>query len=64
MKVKLNTNLVPMFSGTYETLWEVIETDDNGKELPVDYDRKEFMRSIIMAYNEHTKDIVEFLAIP
>ncbi len=54
MTIKLNTNLVPLFSGTYETIWSVEEYADNGDELEVDYNHEDLMKSIAEAYQDHT----------
>ena len=64
IKIELNTNLIPIFSGTYESIWEVRETDDNGNELPVDYKHEELMQSIVSEYQDHAKWIVKELNIP
>ena len=63
MKTTLNTNLVPLFSGTYESIWEVYETDDQGNELPVDYNQADFMASIASEYQKHNAYIKSELAI-
>ena len=63
MIYKLNTNLVPLFSGTYETQWDIEEIDDNGDELPASYDFNEFMRGIAHEYANHVQFIREELAI-
>lgn len=63
MIVKLNTNLVPIFSGTYETMWEVSETDDDGNEVMVEYEFRDLMKSIVEAYNDRRDDIVRDLEI-
>ena len=57
MQVKLNTNLVPLFSGTYESIWEVLEVADDGEELEVDYDLKDLLSSIASVYQENAEYI-------
>ena len=64
IKIELNTNLIPIFSGTYENIWEVRETSDNGEELPVDYNHGDLMASIVSEYQDHAKWIVKELNIP
>ncbi len=64
MIYKLNTNLVPIFSGTYETRWEIEETDNDGNELPVSYDFKAMLKSIAEAYNDNADYIKSELNIP
>lgn len=56
--IELNTNLVPLFSGTYETQWDIQEYDDDGNELEIDYDSKDFMKGIINVYRENEKNIL------
>lgn len=51
MKIPMNTGLTRFFSGTYYTEWDVHEYDDNCEELPVEYDFKDFMKSIALAYS-------------
>ena len=63
MTVKLNTNLVPIFSGTYNTPWEVEAHNDNGDELYCEYDFSEFMTSIQEAYEAKSLDIVRDLEL-
>ena len=64
MKIKLNTNLVPIFSGTYETQWDVIETNDNGDEMNVVYDHNDLMKSIANEYQNHADYILSEFEIP
>jgi len=65
MKIQLNTNLVPMFSGTYESMWEVVEYNEDGtEEVNVDYEHKDLMRSIAEAYRERTDYIKSELNCP
>ena len=59
MKIKLNTNLIPIFSGTYESMWEVEEIENNGDCLPVDYEQKDLLRSIAQVYQENEEAICE-----
>lgn len=64
MKIELNTNLVRIFTGTYNTIWEIVESADNGDELAIEYDFNEFMGSIVQTYQEERKNIVGALNIP
>jgi hypothetical protein len=64
MIAKLNTNLIPIFNGTYETEWEVEEWDDQGEEVPVDYNQQDLMKSIAGVYHDNEKQILEALAVP
>ncbi len=64
MKYELNTNLVPLFSGTYETWWDVSETDDEGEELEVEYDQQELMKSIAQVYAKKEKYILSEFNCP
>lgn len=63
MKIKLNTSLVPFFTGCYENIWEVRETDDDGNELEVEYDFKDMMKSIVEAYTNHEDEILRDLEV-
>jgi len=63
MKLQLNTNLIPIFSGTYGTNWEVTECNDDGDELELDYKHEDLMRSIMGVYQENSKDIVKDLGV-
>lgn len=62
MKIKMNTGLIHLFSGTYGTEWEPRELDNNGEELPLKYDFGEMMKSIARCYDAHDTDIVAALA--
>ena len=58
MKVTLNTNLVPMFSGTYESIWDIVEYNEEGtEEVMVDYDQQDFMASIASVYQDNEEQI-------
>ena len=58
MKTILNTNLVPMFSGTYESIWDIVEYNEEGtEEVMVDYDQQDFMASIASAYQDNELQI-------
>ena len=57
-KYKLNTSMIRIFSGTYNTIWEVLETDDDGNEIDVDYDFDKFMLSIVEEYQGHEAEIL------
>jgi hypothetical protein len=64
MKYRLNTNLIPFFSGTYETIWQVIEyddDDDDGNELNIDYDHRDLMKSIVTVFKENENYILKEL---
>lgn len=63
MNIKLNTNLLPIFSGTYETFWEVNEYSDDGEELPVKYKHKDLLASIAEEYQNHAEYILSELGI-
>jgi len=63
MKVKLNTNLVPLFGGTYESYWDITECDDNGNELYVDYDLEELLKGIARTYQSYADYIRQELDI-
>lgn len=58
MTIELNTNLLQIFSGTYESMWEVFEYDDNGEELDINYTMPDLMRSIVEAYSDRSLDMV------
>lgn len=58
---ELNTNLIPMFSGTYESMWEPQEYADNGDEVYCDYKHEDLMRSIAKAYNNYSDNILRDL---
>ncbi len=65
MKLLLNTNLIPMFNGTYETEWEITEYNEEGtEEVDVDYDFQDFMKSIAEAYHGHEEQILKSLKAP
>jgi|SRR3990172_3255987 len=64
MKYTLNTNLIPLFRGTYNTEWDVCETDDEGNEQEVEYDFKELMASIAQAYQKNEAYILSELNCP
>jgi hypothetical protein len=67
-KYELNSNLIPLFSGTYETQWQPEEYDNNGNELYLEYNLSDLMKSIVDAYksqelqiNRDLKEVVPFL---
>lgn len=65
MITEFNTSLLQdLFSGTYETIWEVTDTDDEGNELDCNYDFQEFMKSIAEAYQGYQEKMVKELGIP
>lgn len=57
-KIELNTNLVPLFRGTYESMWEIEE-----QEYRTEYDFKEFMQSIADEYENQSLNIKQALGI-
>ena len=52
--IELNTNLIPIFGGTYNTEWEVYEIDDDNQELDLDYKFEDLMKSILKAYQDQS----------
>jgi len=64
MQLQLNTNLIPIFSGTYETRWEVSEYNDNGDEIEVDYKHDALMQSIAQEYQHNADHILSELNTP
>lgn len=65
MIYKLSTNLVSIFSGTYETQWEVMEDSDTaGGVSEACYNHNELMQSIAGVYAEHAEMIKDELSIP
>ena len=63
-EIQLNTNLVPLFHGTYESIWEVSEYNEEGtEELAVEYNQKDLMQSITDAYKRNQKDILSEIGI-
>lgn len=64
-KAELNTNLLPIFSGTYCSLWEVVEYNDNGDELETEYTQESLMGSIVEAYQSQeinmSRDITQVI---
>ena len=58
---ELNSNLIPLFRGTYETMWGVNEYEDNGDEIEVEYNSSDFMKSIIDAYINNQESILRDL---
>ena len=61
--VELNTNVVGFFSGTYGTVWEVRDTDEEGNELDVEYNFQEMLKSIVSAYESETPQILRDLKL-
>lgn len=60
----LNTSMIDgIFTGTYENIWEVEDHDDDGHEPYIDYDFKEFMQSIVHAYQNEEEYIKDELNI-
>lgn len=64
MKIGLNTGLIPLFSGTYNTIWDVTEYSDDGEELDIQYEFKDLMQSIADTYKDHAEEIKEALGVP
>lgn len=64
MKLLLNTNLIPIFSGTYENMWEVREYADSGDELTPDYKQKDLLKSIAGIYQGNEEGIRKILGVP
>ena len=58
-KYELSSNLIPIFSGTYETIWQVNECNDNGDEIEIEYNHKDLMFSIADLYHDEQKYITE-----
>lgn len=58
MKVKMNTGLIPIFSGTYYTQWRITEYDEDGQELDLEYKFSEFMDGIAKAYDADSPQIL------
>lgn len=63
MNLKLNTNLIPIFSGTYENIWEPEEINDDGESLPLDYEQKDLLSSIAGVYQENEEAICKTFGI-
>lgn len=61
--IKLNTGLIPLFSGTYNTIWEIQETDEQGNELTTKYDFKDFMKGIASVYKNKEDYILSELNV-
>jgi YD repeat-containing protein len=60
MKYLLNTNLVPIFSGTYDNFWEITDYNEDGdQELEVNYDKQDFLRGIASVYQDHSEWILK-----
>ena len=66
---ELSSNLIPIFSGTYETIWNITEYDDNGsEELEIEYNHADLMYSIADLYHDEQdyitnefKEVVPFI---
>jgi hypothetical protein len=62
MQIELNTGMVNgIFSGTYNTLWEVYDCDDEGNEVEVEYEFNDFMKSILETYQDKKDAILSDL---
>jgi hypothetical protein len=55
--LELNTGLFRIFNGCYQSIWEIQDIDDDGNELEVEYNFKDFMKGIANAYNSQTFQI-------
>lgn len=62
--IEMNTNLIDVFSGTYESIWEIRDCDENGNEINCNYDHRELMQSIVKAYKQSEESLVRDLDIP
>lgn len=57
---EMTTGLIHgVFHGTYESIWEVVDTSDSGDEIQTDYKFSEFMDTIAHAYQNHEDKILE-----
>jgi len=61
---ELNTNLIRLFGGTYESQWEITEIADNGEELEVEYKHNDLMAGIAREYQNHASEIVRDIELP
>ena len=65
MNLKTNTSLLPgIFGGTYESIWDIVEYDDDGNELMTEYDFNDLMESIAHEYQNHSGEIMETISCP
>ena len=60
----MNSNLIRVFSGTYENMWDVQEWNDEGDELAIDYKFDDLMKSIVSVYKDNEKHILTEMNIP
>lgn len=56
--IKLHTRLFPIFTGTYENIWEITDIDDDNNELEIEYDFKDFLKGIANAYQDEQKGLM------
>jgi hypothetical protein len=64
MKIEnLNTQMIKMFGGTYDSLWIVDECDDEGNEIDTLYEQKDIMISILGTYQARAKRIVKDMGL-
>lgn len=72
MTIELNTGMVNnIFNGTYNSIWDIEEADcqecaNEGVncEHGADYDGKEQMQSILEAYQNNQKEVIEIMGVP
>ena len=58
-KIKLNTNLIPIFCGTYESKWDIAYYADSGDELAVEYTHDDLMKGIVSVYADESDYILK-----
>lgn len=63
IRLELNTEMIRLFNGCYDSIWDVREYDDDGQELEIEYNFEDLMKSIIQAYQEKEDDILYDLDI-
>jgi len=54
---ELSSNLIPIFSGTYGSIWEINEYDDAGDPIEIEYDHSDLMYSIADLYQQEQEYI-------
>ena len=61
---KLNSSLIPIFSGTYETIWQVTEyEDEDGNAVYAEYDHSGLMKSIVGIYHDEQETITDNIKV-